>query len=108
MEIPFKNIKLPSFSDRQNNTLKISDLKDYYTWNKDIEAEIIEESEKRQKNEKDEKFEVEHSYFDFQYLIIGEKVRKYLGCDDKTDETVNLEFKFNDFELAKLLRYSPG
>ena len=79
--LPFKNLELPSFSDRQNNQFYIKDLKDYYNWKDQIEQLIISEDknsrgwfnkkicsrgDKKAETDKDKKFEVEHSYVDFQ------------------------------------------
>ena len=54
-------------------------------------------------NNKEKKFEVEHSYVDFQYLIMGEKIRRYKEMI-KTGKTHFEPYTFNDYELAKLMR----
>lgn len=62
METPFKNIKLPAFSDKQNDYLYVQDLTDANCWKQELENQIIDGSkcEHKEKN-----YEVEHSYVDF-------------------------------------------
>ena len=51
-------------------------------------------------NNKRKNFEVEHSYCDFQQMILGQKVRKF---KKNTEANPKPNYTFDDYELSKLL-----
>ena len=93
LEISFKNIKLPEFSEKPNDYLKVPKLYDFNLWKTEIEDQI---KERDNKDEAKKNYEIEHSYIDFQQMIIGEKIRAYIKKVDN--------YEFNDFKLCKLMR----
>ena len=94
LETSFKNKQLPEFSDKSNEYLKMAKLNDYNLWVEEIEEKIRDRDKKKDdvKNKK-KSYEIEHSYIDFQMLIIGEKIRA-------SEEN----FEFNDFKLCNLIK----
>ena len=65
MEIPFKNIELPVFSEVPSEYLKIDDIWDFNKWRERIEHKIIDRESTKQTQGIDKNFEVEHSYVNF-------------------------------------------
>ena len=63
LEISFKNIKLPEFSEKPNDYMKIPKLNDFNLWKTEIEEKIKERDNKDVEAKKN--YEIEHSYIDF-------------------------------------------
>jgi hypothetical protein len=56
---------------------------------------MIKSRDTNSKDDSQKNYEIEHSYIDFQQMIIGEKIRSY--SDGK------YSYEFNDFILCKLM-----
>jgi len=62
LEISFKNIKLPEFSEKPYDYMKMPKLNDFNLWKTEIEDKI----KARDKDDEAKKnYEIEHSYIDF-------------------------------------------
>lgn len=64
MEMPFKNIDLPVFSDQQRDHMPINEVTDFNKWREIIELKIIDK-EKSKPDNIEKNYEVEHSFVDF-------------------------------------------
>ena len=81
---------LPMISDKEQEHLKILEIKNIFDLQNDMYKQI--KQRQKQKRPADLVIEVEHKFIDFQVLVIGEKMRN-----------PDQEFNLDDSVLAELM-----
>jgi len=79
--------------------MKITEISNPNYWKEDIENDIILKNIQKN-NRKKMIHEVEHSFCDFQQMILGQKIRKF---KKHKPESPRPNYFFDDYELSKLL-----
>jgi len=93
--------KLPPFSNARITYHLIEKFQDFHNHEVEVLKEVIESEPEAQWGVEhgigtDKNFEIEHSYIDFQKLIIGEKIR---GIQEQNFKNIN----FGDHHLANVI-----
>lgn len=98
-EIEFQDVDLPPFSDMTFDYIQIESFQNFLNLKMEISEKIISNDELKEVGI-DKNNEIEYYYVDFQYLIIGEKIRSISSTGQ--EQTAAAELKFNDLYYARI------
>ena len=84
IEMVFKNVELPVFSDQQYEYLRIDQFENFHQQEAEI-AKMIFDNDKKKDEKVEKKYETEHRYIDFSDTIIGEKIKRISKIKKKSD-----------------------
>lgn len=91
--------KLPLKSDEEVEAFQLATFKDFNTFQAEVMDRIMQRDKKKDDRRQEKNIPVEHTYMDFQYMIIGKK----LNYDKDSYENKGTKFVFDDLYLANMM-----
>lgn len=91
--------RLPLKSDEEVECFQLATFQDFNTYKHEVIEKIVKRDKKKDDTKKEKTIPIEHTFMDFQYMIIGEKL-KY-----EKDDTYNkgAKFVFDDLYVARMM-----